>query len=333
MKLLKKVRIINWHYFYNVTFEVDQVNFLTGQNAAGKSTLIDAMQVVLLGDTSGRTFNKAANEKSGRTLKGYLKGEIGDDGLGSYKYLRTGRFSSYIVLEWFDDTENKSFCTGCVFDVYDDGSEEHHFFVINDAIFENGFVSNDIPMSYKQLQEYCSIYYKAGDYYFADSNAQYQNKLKDVFGGLKDKYFSLFKKAVSFTPITNIEQFLTEYVCDVPNEINIESMRNNIQQYKRLEIEAENMQVKINRLEEIHRHYEEYDKRKQELKLASYVSKRITYQVFLNSIQNLQKDISSSENRLNEIVKEFASIDSQLESLHKQKDGLIAEKVSSGAYQ
>ena len=79
MKLLKKVRIINWHYFYNVTFEVDQVNFLTGQNAAGKSTLIDAMQVVLLGDTSGRTFNKAANEKSGRTLKGYLKGEIGDD--------------------------------------------------------------------------------------------------------------------------------------------------------------------------------------------------------------------------------------------------------------
>ena len=97
MKLLKKVRIINWHYFYNVTFDLDQINFLTGQNAAGKSTLIDAMQIVLLGDTSGRTFNKAANEKSGRTLKGYLKGEIGDDGLGSFKYLRSGRFTSYIV--------------------------------------------------------------------------------------------------------------------------------------------------------------------------------------------------------------------------------------------
>ena len=64
MKLLKKVRIINWHYFYNVTFELDQINFLTGQNAAGKSTLIDAMQIVLLGDTSGRTFNKAANENA-----------------------------------------------------------------------------------------------------------------------------------------------------------------------------------------------------------------------------------------------------------------------------
>ena len=75
MKKLVKVRIINWHYFYNTTFTVDQVNFLTGQNAAGKSTLIDAMQVVLLGDTSGRQFNKAASEKAGRTLKGYLKGK------------------------------------------------------------------------------------------------------------------------------------------------------------------------------------------------------------------------------------------------------------------
>ena len=46
MKLLKKIRIINWHYFYKVSFDLDQVNFLTGQNAAGKSTLIDAMQIV-----------------------------------------------------------------------------------------------------------------------------------------------------------------------------------------------------------------------------------------------------------------------------------------------
>ena len=319
MKLLKRVRIINWHYFYNVEFDVDQVNFLTGQNAAGKSTLIDAMQVVLLGDTSGRIFNKAANEKSGRTLKGYLKGEIGDDGAGSFRYLRNGRFSSYIVLEWYDDTEDKSFCTGIVFDIYDDSSEEHHFFVYQDKILENGFVSNGIPMSYKQLSEYFQIYYKPGQYYFADSNAQYQQKIKDVFGGLKDKYFSLFKKAVSFTPITNIEQFLTEYVCDVPSEINVESMRANIQQYKRLEIEADNMQVRINRLSEIHNFYEEYAKRKMENKLASYISKRITYQVYLNNIQNLQKDISKAETRLVEIASELNAIESQIQEEQNQK--------------
>lgn len=333
MKKLVKVRIINWHYFYNTTFELDQVNFLTGQNAAGKSTLIDAMQVVLLGDTSGRQFNKAANEKAGRTLKGYLKGEIGDDGEGSFKYLRNGRFSSYIVLEWYDDTQDSYFCTGIVFDVYEDSSEEHHFFVLQDKIPENDFCILQVPMSYKQLNEYFALNYRGSEYWFADTNAQYQEKIKDVFGGIKDKYFSLFKKAVSFTPITNIEQFLTEYVCDVPSEINVESMRNNIQQYKRLEIEADNMKVKISRLEEIHRYYEEFKQKKLELNLASYISKRLTYQVYLNQISNLQKDVASSEARLEEIVKELENIDANLESLQKTKENLIAQKVSSGAYQ
>ncbi len=332
MKLLKKIRIINWHYFYNVTFDLDQINFLTGQNAAGKSTLIDAMQIVLLGDTSGRMFNKAANEKSGRTLKGYLKGEIGDDGAGSFKYLRNGRFTSYIVLEWYDDINEKSFCTGIVFDIFEDNSEEHHFFVIEDKIPQNEFVVLGVPMSYKSLVDYAKQNYADSEYYFADSNAQYQDKIKEIFGNLKQKYFSLFKKAVSFTPITNIEQFLTEYICDVPSEINIESMRANIQQYKRLELEAENMQIKIKRLEEIHNQFIEYSNKKRDLNLASYISKRITYQVFLNQITNLQKDVESNKNRLSEIDGQLKDIDDEIVSLTKQKESYIGEKVSSGSY-
>ena len=331
MKLLKKVRIINWHYFSNVTFDLDQVNFLTGQNAAGKSTLIDAMQIVLLGDTSGRTFNKAANEKSGRTLKGYLKGEIGDDGEGSYKYLRSGRFSSYIVLEWYDDAQESSFLTGIVFDVYDDSSEEHHFFTLKGGIPENEFVLNGIPMSYKQLSEFFQTNYHDA-YYFAESNAAFQTKIKEVFGNLKNKYFSLFKKAVSFTPITNIEQFLTEYVCDVPSEINIESMRGNIQNYKRLELEAENMQEKINKLETISNQFKDYKSKKDSLTLASYISKRITYQVYLNQISLYQKDIETGKNRLEEIEKQLREIDREIEESTKQRENYIKEKVSSGSY-
>ncbi|HKM02686.1 MAG TPA: ATP-binding protein, partial [Bacilli bacterium] len=78
MRSLKKVKIINWHYFWNETINIEPIVFLTGLNASGKSTLIDALQLILLGDTTGRYFNKAAMEKSNRTLKGYLRGELGD---------------------------------------------------------------------------------------------------------------------------------------------------------------------------------------------------------------------------------------------------------------
>ncbi len=333
MKTLKKVRIINWHYFYNVTFDLAQVNFLTGQNASGKSTLIDAMQVVLLGDTTGRQFNKAASDKSGRTLKGYLKGELGDDGEGSVRYLRNGRFSSYIVLEWYDDLLDKSFCTGIVFDVYEDSTEEHHFFILKDKIPENDFCLLQVPMSYKQLSDYFQMNYHPTEFWFAETNIQYRERIKEEFGGIKDKYFSLFKKAVSFIPISNIEQFLTEYVCDVPSEINIDSMRNNIQQYKRLEIEADNMKQKICKLEEIQRCYKEYLNYKQDLDVSNYITKRVSYQLVLNQIGIFQRDVNSCESRLEEIEKEISSIDLELSNKNKTKEGLIAHKVSSGSYQ
>ena len=41
MKKLKKILLINWLYFSKEVIEVGDVNFLTGKNGAGKSTVID----------------------------------------------------------------------------------------------------------------------------------------------------------------------------------------------------------------------------------------------------------------------------------------------------
>jgi len=169
MKSLKKVKIINWHYFWNETINVEPIVFLTGLNASGKSTLIDALQVILLGDTSGRFFNKAASEKSSRTLKGYLRGELGDAEDGGFKYLREGRFTSYIALEFYDDLNDKSFVMGCVFDSFDDGSEEHRYFCLEDKMPENEFIKDNIPMEYKTLAAYFTSEYD-GKFKFVDTN-------------------------------------------------------------------------------------------------------------------------------------------------------------------
>ena len=74
MKVMTKLLLINWHYFQHELIEFGQLNFLTGKNASGKSVIIDALQLLLLGDTSGSFFNKAAknhNERGNRTLKGF----------------------------------------------------------------------------------------------------------------------------------------------------------------------------------------------------------------------------------------------------------------------
>ena len=51
MKVLKRLRLINWHYFSNTTTDLKQITLLTGPNGTGKSTIIDALQIVLIGST------------------------------------------------------------------------------------------------------------------------------------------------------------------------------------------------------------------------------------------------------------------------------------------
>lgn len=109
MKKLKKILLINWLYFSKELIEVDDINFLTGKNAAGKSTIIDALQIVLVGETNARNFNQAANEKSQRTLDGYLRADMDENNPNSR---RTKDFSSFIACEFWDDTEGKQFVCG-----------------------------------------------------------------------------------------------------------------------------------------------------------------------------------------------------------------------------
>ena len=47
MKLLKKVRLINWHRFQDETIEFGKSVLLSGENGAGKTTVLDAIQFVI----------------------------------------------------------------------------------------------------------------------------------------------------------------------------------------------------------------------------------------------------------------------------------------------
>ena len=64
MILLDKLRLINWHYFLNVTADIKKITFLTGANGTGKSTIIDAMQllVIQLVETSTKQLQKKLDE-------------------------------------------------------------------------------------------------------------------------------------------------------------------------------------------------------------------------------------------------------------------------------
>ena len=322
--------LINWHYVNKQMIDFENINFLTGKNGSGKSTILDAMQLLILGDTRGTFFNKAANDKTNRTLEGYLKGEIGDDGDTGYKYIRNDRFSSYIVCEFYDKVTRKYFSLGVVFDVYKDSDIENHFFSLNDQIPENEFIDeNNVPFSFKDLKSFFNRKYSGSKYEFYSSNKQYQDALRGKLGGLNQKFFNLFKKAVTFTPINDIEKFIVEYVCDVKNKIDITSMQENIRQYNNLlknVARLKEQEKELQEIEDVHNLYIENVSKERE---EQYLIWRAEKQKILDELEDLKNKVENKKIEKINLEKETESLKENKSKLDNEIDKLKETRAKS----
>lgn len=332
MKLLKRMLLIKWYYIEHQIINFDSLNFMTGKNGSGKSTIIDAMQIVMLGSTRGDFFNKAANDKSGRTLDGYLKGEIADDGDVGFKTKRSGRFTSYIALEFFDTVERKNFTCGIVFDSYKDVPTEHMFFILNDKIPDNHFIDEEtnIAMDHKKLKSYFARNYAPSKYTtYKGSNKSYQKDFLAKMGSIKPKFFTLFKKSVTFKPIDDIEKFISEYVCDVTNEIDIEQMKDNIRQYKELEKQAENMQTRVKELENIENLFRTYQEDVFEEQIQNFLCEKSNLEIENIKLENLYKEVQDNKNKIEENTKKCEELKNEIEKISELKRKKEEEKLTS----
>lgn len=337
---LTKLRLINWHYFTNTTVDIENITFLTGANGTGKSTIIDALQTVLLGDTTGRNFNKAANEKTGRTMNGYLRGVISETKEGEIICLRPGRFTTYVALEFLNSKEGKKFTLGIVFDCYSDGRDDRKFFYLGSGFPDNNFTNKDLldsstsarPLTLKEFSRFISESYKTEDGILFDSNEQYRNFLKTKFGNLTDKYFSLFKKSVSFVPISDISKFITEFVCDVDYKVDIVPMQKNIEQYRLLEAESTRIQEKISFLTEVHNAFESYHSISTDMSTFTYVHARANYEYAKQQLSDYREKVKRHQDQLDLLTTQLIQLDEQIKELNDEKQDYIAKKASSQGF-
>lgn len=79
MLSLTRIFLHNWHRFDHRMIEVEDSLYLAGANGTGKSSVLDAMQVVLIADLQKIRLNSSAQqgqERSERTLDTYVRGKI-----------------------------------------------------------------------------------------------------------------------------------------------------------------------------------------------------------------------------------------------------------------
>ena len=254
---LSRMCLNNWHYIrHKVLSFNDGINFFTGHSGSGKSTVIDALQIVLYANTDGRGFfNKAAADDSDRSLIEYLRGmiNIGED--NRFSYLRNQNFSSTIALELKRTDTGECQCVGVVFDVETATNEisrlffwhkgpipDHHYCVDGSAR----------TMSTDEIKAWLLQNFAKEDYYYGSHNERFRKQLYDIYlGGLDaEKFPLLFKRAIPFRMNIKLEEFVKEYIC-MEQDIHIEDMQLSVMEYGRMRKKIEDTCKEIARLKEI----------------------------------------------------------------------------------
>lgn len=84
---ITKVTIVGMHKITSVTYDINDLNYLFGKNGAGKSTVMQAIQLALLGYIPGTDKNKTAifKHSNGNVMSVYVQFDNGNSILRTYE--------------------------------------------------------------------------------------------------------------------------------------------------------------------------------------------------------------------------------------------------------
>lgn len=276
--------------------------FCPVKTAAGKSTLLDAIQFVIICSTG--YFNKAAHENGKRKLTGYIRCKTGKE---NQPYERTGEISAHVALEFYEESKDKYFIIGAVVDSASEGQETTVRYLM-----ENTRLSDDLFLYGNQVKSIAEFRGSNIDIrQWCKTNVEARKMVTARLGRIEDKFFRLIPKALAFKPIDDIKDFVYSYVLD-EKEVNIEVLRENVRTYQDMERTLDNVKKRMKKLEKIQELRQRLQERMERDQMYEYFLKRSDLDLVEGKIRSIDAAKKNEEVRL-----EQAKV--QLEMLQKER--------------
>ncbi len=279
-KIMTRVQLINWHYFENERISFHGSTLISGENTAGKSTILDAIQLVLT--TNTRRFNVAANEKGKRDLRGYVRCKIGNVGEA---YLRKGAVPANVALEFYEEKGDRYFVLGVHMLSRDEESPVTTRWYIEECRLEDlSFMAGERAALAEEFRA------KNRKISYIDQKNAAQDRFKRRLGNLDDKFFDIIPKSLAFKPMDNVKEFINKFVLSEA-QVDVVSLRENIETLSELENILDRSRRQQGALEKILGKYDEIEEKDRSILVNDILLKIANRDAMHLDVENLEKKI------------------------------------------
>ena len=248
---LKRLKLINWHNFENVTFDCARLTYMIGVNAVGKTTILDAIRYCL---TTNRNFNALGNKKSGRTLQGSVHAKQ----RGENAYRRPGHTVAYIGAEFWDSVKRTPFVIAVRVESEGPMQELHPgdqtWYISEDGITLEQLPFIDPRTGAPSAKE--DFKPETGRLSYTRSPSEARDRICRALGigrassPLGKKFNEVFQMGTSMDEIPNFREFLYQYILPQP-ELDLEALQGDRLELENLHAVLAEAQTRADALDEI----------------------------------------------------------------------------------
>ena len=333
-KIFTRMCLNNWGGINHKVLEFHEyVNLFSGKSGSGKSTVMDAIQVILYGSFSPSFLNKAADDaKNRRSVLSYLRGEQKD---GSANRADCD-FCSVIALEIEDMGTHIVTCVGIAFEVRKNDSEIKKFAYFSHfgKMPEPGYMTEDgFCYSNQDIRNLINQRAKSSDNrgkgevnrIYASKEA-YLGMLYDVILGYLDpnRFITMEKSAIALKMTNGTGQFIRDYMFPKSTADTIETISEQLDAYRQIKEKIEDMRNRIELLTEIKENGQQLLQLQTDIVRAEAMIRCI-------DIEDLKAKIAAAEDDKSRIEAEQAVLQQMAEQLMEQRTQTEQELIRVSA--
>ncbi|NDP48321.1 MAG: hypothetical protein GZ085_07995 [Sulfuriferula multivorans] len=280
MKMLNRILLVNWYLLSAEQIDIKGNTAFIGPNASGKSSILDAIQAVLLGgDQRLIQLNASAGEKSRRTLREYCLGVVRDPSTDADldpDLAPRRQAVSYIVLCFRDDETNDETAIGLAMHAHlDNGVFEvdgrfivpRASLILRDLIESVGGEDRPIPWDRvrEDLRRRCHA--QGAEFENLNESGRFIKRLGEAlgYGGRSFepiRFARSLKNAVTFAPIKDVSEFVRRHILD-DKPIRVKALQESLKNYRDIEAKTKEVRDRIAALKLVQAHYLEAARRGQ----------------------------------------------------------------------